>query len=88
MAQTAVKNCCNSSDKKHEMDLSKSHGYNTRNKAYLNHPHAKNTSYSKNFLARGLKAYNELPIKILASKNTGTFSVCSKHRLLTKDTSS
>ena len=69
------------------LDLSKSHGYNTRNKAYLNLPHAKNTSYSKSVLARGLKAYNELPIKIRASKNTDMFSASSKHYLLTKDTS-
>ena len=69
------------------LDLTKSHGYNTRNKAYLNLPHAKNTSYSKSVLARGLKAYNELPIKIRASKNTDMFSASSKHYLLTKDTS-
>ena len=46
------------------LDLSKSHGYNTRNKAYLNHPCAKNTPYSKSFLSKGLKAYNELTRKI------------------------
>ena len=46
------------------LDLTKSHGYNTRNKAYLNHPHANNVSYRKSFLARGLKTYNERPLKI------------------------
>ena len=58
------------------LDLSKSHGYNTRNKAYLNHPLANNVSYRKSFLARGLKTYNELALKIRAINNIGTFSSC------------
>ena len=68
------------------LDLSKSHGYNTRNKAYLNHPCANNVSYRKSFLARGLKTYNELPLKIRAINNIGTFSSCSKLHLLTTST--
>ena len=57
-------------------DLLKSHGYNTRNKAYLNHPWANNGSYRKSFLARGLKTYNELPLKIRAVNNIE--SACQK----------
>ena len=67
------------------LDLSKSHGYNTRNRAYLNHPHAKNTSYSKSFLAQGLKAYNELPLKIRACNKIGNFSSCGKLHLLMRN---
>ena len=67
------------------LDLSKSHGYNTRNKAYLNHPRAKNTFYSKSFLSKGLKAYNELPLKIRSCNKIGNFSSLDKHHLLMKN---
>ena len=42
------------------LDLTKTHDYNTRNKAYLNHPRAKNRYYSRSFLSEGLKSYNDL----------------------------
>ena len=64
------------------LDLSKSHGYNTRNKAYLNLPRANNGSYRKSFLSRGLKTYNELPLKIQSANNITTFSSSSKLHLL------
>ena len=64
------------------LDLSKSHGYNTRNKAYLNLPRANNGSYRKSFLSRGLKTYNELPLKIRSVNNLATFSSSSKLHLL------
>ena len=70
------------------LDLSKSHGYNTRNKAYLNLPRANNGSYRKSFLARGLKTYNELPLKIRSVNNIGTFSSSSKSHLLESTISS
>ena len=67
------------------LDLSKSHHYNTRNKAYLNHPCAKNTSCSKSFLSKGLKAYNKLPLKIQSCNKIGNFSSECKHYLLMKN---
>ena len=70
------------------LDLSKSHGYNTRNKAYLNLPRASNGSYRKSFLSQGLKTYNELPLKIRSANNIATFSSSSKLHLLERTISS
>ena len=69
-------------------DLSKSHGYNTRNKAYLNLPRANNGSYRKSFLSRGLKTYSELPLEIRSANNIATFSSSSKLHLLERTISS
>ena len=66
------------------LDLTKSHHYETRNKAYLNHPCAKNTYYSKSFLSKELKAYSELALKIKSCNRIGTFSSQCKNHLLSK----
>ena len=47
------------------LDLSKSYGDNTRNKAYLNHPHAKKRTYSKSFLSQRLNSLQRTPTKNL-----------------------
>ena len=60
------------------LDLSKSYGYNARNKAYLNQPHANSRVYRNSFLAKGLKAYNALPLKIREARSISTFSLQSK----------
>ena len=64
------------------MDLEKTHRYDTRNKAYLNQPSADTKTYRNSFLAKGLKAYNSLPLKIRELRNTNTFNLLSKEHLL------
>ena len=67
------------------LNLSKSHGYNTRNKAYLNLPRANNGSYRKSFLSRGLKKKKE---RSVVTNNCSSFFLTNSHckylhRLLT-----
>ena len=64
------------------LDLKKAHRYNTRNKAYLNQPSAEAKIYRNSFLAKGLKAYNSLPLKIRELRNTNTFNLLSKEHLI------
>ena len=66
------------------LTLEKRHGYNTRNRRYLNHPWASNEAYRKSFLTRGLQSYNELPLQIRASDSIGKFSLACKEHLLDK----